>query len=179
MCKPIAINEERLNAKGRPLNPLNPLGKFYANLMPILRQNAITKSVFFNMGWPPSLTMFKKCRIRGTSLIIVGGIFERCLFDGCIDVRVNVWDILRMPSAFHESQGVNKVDPALEWWLSLQYLEICTVGGNGSKKRSILLSQQKLFQWKACGYVELIRISIIFLHKWEKAITTAFTVLFQ
>ena len=31
MCKPIAINEGRLNAKGRPLNPLNPLGKFYAN----------------------------------------------------------------------------------------------------------------------------------------------------
>ena len=30
------------------------------------------------------------------------------------DVRVNVWNILRMPSAFHESQGVNKVDPALE-----------------------------------------------------------------
>ena len=53
MCKPIAINEGRLNAKGRPLNPLNPLGKFYANLMPILRQNAITKSVFFNMGLTP------------------------------------------------------------------------------------------------------------------------------
>ena len=54
MCKPIAINEGRLNAKGRPLSPLNPLSKFYANLMPILRQNAITKSVFFNMGLTPT-----------------------------------------------------------------------------------------------------------------------------
>ena len=63
---------------------------------------------------PTPLTMLKDYRIRGTSLIIVGDIFERCLFDDCVDVRVNVWDILRMPSAFHESQGVNKVDPALE-----------------------------------------------------------------
>ena len=148
-------------------------------LYPFYVKMPLRNLYFLTWVWPPPLTMLKKCRIRGTSLIIVGGIFERCLFDGCIDVRVNVWGILRMPSAFHESQGVNKVDPALEWWLSLQYLEICTVGGNGSKKRSILLSQQKLFQWKACGYVELIRISIIFLHKWEKAITTAFTVLFQ
>ena len=62
MCKPIAINEGRLNAKGRPLSPLNPLSKFYANLMPILRQNAITKSVFFNMGLtpPPLLNNVKK-----------------------------------------------------------------------------------------------------------------------
>ena len=49
MCKPIAIN-----AKGRPLNPLNLLGKFYANLMPILRQNAITKSVFLTWVDPPA-----------------------------------------------------------------------------------------------------------------------------
>ena len=94
---------------------MSSLSKLYVNLKPILRQIAITKSVCFGFGPPPPpLTILKNCRIRGTFLLIVGDIFERCLFDDCVDVRVNVWDILRMPSAFHESQGVNKVDPALE-----------------------------------------------------------------
>ena len=61
MCKPIAINEGRLNAKGRPLNPLNPFSKFYANLMPILRQNAITKSVFFKHRIDPRAPPFEQC----------------------------------------------------------------------------------------------------------------------
>ena len=65
MCKPIAINEGRLNAKGRPLSPLNPLSKFYANLMPILRQNAITKSAFLTWVDPPPLTMLKNAELEG------------------------------------------------------------------------------------------------------------------
>ena len=90
------------------------ISKLYVNLISVLRQIAITKSVCFGFDPPPPFTILKNCRIRGTSLIIVSDIFERCLFDDGVDVRVNVWNILRMPSAFHESQGVNKVDPALE-----------------------------------------------------------------